>query len=525
VRIVPPRPDPERIPRMSILAIALLGILLLAALVAFGLGQSRWSWASVAASFLLVLTLAGYLYLASRLLAQEWKWVRSVRSAKARLHEFEYARNAGPDAAPADMSLETLGRVRDRWQRAIETIDTWRGRRWQAATFDPPAADGETGTIELRPPPREQPAEGEPEAPTEPAAVPAGTPLDPGMTLYVFDDTPISEGGKYLGSFIVEEVAPSAGGGQTVTVRQTAPRDSRDAALWQRSYDDVSVFDQLPTDRWTAFSATPGTAADGTEDADAIAPRPTMRDAAALEELVAEPFRRDVERHVLTGDTVREPIEKAEWPSIRESLEQGTVLPGEYWAQATFGDAVDRDAFLGIDGGGGSLTVEMELGTAFALEDEGKATIDRVFFRRRLLDAETIVHGSVMPGGDGAGGDILADGLAGIMRSLNRDIAALEASNRQLEASQQSAEAERQVLRSQAEDLTADLTNWERDVTAAERTARAFEAAVEAARKRLAEAERQVVELGQILDADVDRAVEEIDLVAPPPGGRPSAPL
>jgi hypothetical protein len=54
---------------MSIVAIALLGILLLVALVAFGLGQGRWHWASVAASFLLVLTLGGYLYLAARLLA------------------------------------------------------------------------------------------------------------------------------------------------------------------------------------------------------------------------------------------------------------------------------------------------------------------------------------------------------------------------------------------------------------------------------------------------------------------------
>jgi FtsZ-binding cell division protein ZapB len=514
---------------MSIVAIALLGILLLVALVAFGLGQGRWHWASVAASFLLVLTLGGYLYLAARLLAYEWNWAQTVRSKQVRLHDLEYSRQAGPDGELADMSLETLAQVRNRWQRALDSVDTWRGRRWEHASFSPPAADGETGTLQLPAPPRDPATEGDPSAdpgaaaPAGAAASAPGVPLDPGMIVYLFDDTPFKDGGRYLGSFIIEAIEPSEDGGQSVQVRQTAARDRFDSEAWEHDYDNVSVFDRLPTDRWAAFSSTP---TDLREPAEAggdvsargagVAPAPQRPTADTIEELVAEQFRPGMHRHALNAADAPEPIEQTEWAGLRDAIEAGSLLPGEYWALATFSDRVDRDAFLGIEGSpSDELTVEMELTTAYELQDEGKATIKQVLYRRRLLDAETLVHGSIMPGGD-----ILADGLAGMMRSLKRDIAAVEASNQQLEASQQSANAERDVLNRQADELSADLTNWARDLAAATRTAEAFATAAASASQQLAKTEEQVVTLGRALDAEVGQAVEEIDLAAPPPGGR-----
>ena len=119
-----------------------------------------------------------------------------------------------------------------------------------------------------------------------------------------------------------------------------------------------------------------------------------------------------------------------------------------------------------------------------------------------------------------ADGDILADGLAAIMRSLRRDIAALDDSNQQLDVSQQSAEAERALLQTQSDELSADLTTWARDVAAAERTTRVFAAAAESAAERLTEVEREVAELGAEIDAEIGRAVDEIDRLAPPPAGR-----
>lgn len=52
------------------------------------------------------------------------------------------------------------------------------------------------------------------------------------------------------------------------------------------------------------------------------------------------------------------------------------------------------------------------------------------------------------------------------------------------------------------------------------RTAEAFATAAASASQQLAKTEEQVVTLGRALDAEVGQAVEEIDLAAPPPGGR-----
>ena len=517
-----------RVPNMSIVAIALLSILLLVALVAFGLGQARWSWASVAASFLLVLMLGGYLYLAARLLASEWNWVQSVRSKQLRLDDLKYSKRAGPDGEPAEMSLDTLKRVQDRWQRALDAVDTWRGRRLEQASFSPPAAEGETGELKLPAPRREPTAADESAAESgaaaAPAAAAASSPLDPGMILYLFNDTPFAEGGRYLGSFIVETIESEEDGKQTVLVRQTAPRDHYDSQVWEQEYDNVSVFDRLPTDRWAGFSSTPSEQREPAEAGDVgstpggkIATRPLRPTPATIDALVAERFREGMRRHALDADDVPEPIPPAEWAGLRDAIAEERVLPGEYWALARFSDPVDRDSFLGIEGSRSddSLTVEMDLTTAYELQAEAKAEIQKVFYRRRLLDAETIVHGSIMPGGD-----ILADGLAGMMRSLNRDIAALEASNQQLETSQQNAHAEQELLSKQAAELSADLTNWARDVAAATQMTESFAAATAAASQQLITTEQQVVELGRALDAEVGRAVEVIDLEAPPPGGR-----
>jgi hypothetical protein len=522
----------------AIVFLALVSLLLLTALVAFGVGHKRWSWVSVAASFLVALTLAGYLYLAARLLHFEWRWAQAARKTLVQLDEVRDAKrpstnpeNAGRlEKIEGRKSIAELRQDRDRWQRALERTSNWRGRHWDKASFQPPANDGESGTLSL-PAPEKVAAtddEGDPAndgaAEGEPAAAPAGgVPLDPGATVYVFDDTPAKDGGQYLGAFRVSEVAGDEATGQVkLTVTQTAPRDDYDRQAWSRGYDAVTVYDTLPADRWLAFSQTSRAAP--TDDVDQqIAPQPSKKPDDELADLVPEPFRADVERHALSaaGAQDQEVVDEADWPTLREAVAKGERLPGEAWAEVEFNDQVDLDAFLRLerDGEPEALTAEVELGKAFDLVDEGKGAIRKVFYRRRLIDAETLVHGSVVPGGAEAA-ELMTDGLAALMRRLQQDIAALEAANERLAASEKNVSAERAVVRGQADELTADLASWERDVTAATRLAEAFETEAGQAVQRLEAAEQAVVELGRQLDTVVGDAVREIDRVAPPPPGR-----
>ncbi|MFM7137540.1 MAG: hypothetical protein ACKO1M_10795 [Planctomycetota bacterium] len=533
---------------MSVAAIVFLAsvsLLLLTALVAFGFGHKRWSWVSVAAAFLVTLTLTGYLYLAAQLLQFEWRWAQATRSVLVRIDEVRDARRpSGSPQHPGPLekieggrSLVELRQERDRWQRALERTANWRGRYWDKAAFRPPANDGATGTIEL-PAPATVAAEddaaaadpgADPAAEPEPAAGrPAGQPLDPGATVYVFDETPAKDGGLYLGAFRVSAVAgDEATGRLKLTVTQTSPRDDYDRQAWSRAYDTVTVYDTLPADRWLAYSETSRAAGpDGVDQQ--IAPQPAKKSEEDLAKLVPQPFLADVERHALSAADARdqEVVEEADWPKVREAIDEGDRLPGEAWAEVEFKDLVDFDTFLGIERGDGpepeSLTAEVELGKAFELADEGKGTIRKVFYRRRLIDAETLVHGAVVPGGAEAA-DLMTDGLATLMRGLQQDIASLDAANMRLEASNRNAGVELDLVQAQAAELEADLAIWERDLVAASRLADAFESEASQAVKRLEATEQAVVELGRELDALIGETVREIDRVAPPPPGRGAA--
>jgi len=520
----------------AIIVLALLSILLLMSLVAFGIGHRRWSWVSVAASFLVVLALGGYLYLAARLLQFEWRWVQSVRATKQKIDEVRDAKRPAAsgrlEPIPDMPSLVALRQQRDRWERALERTDNWRGRHWQEASFRPPTPEGIAGSIQLPAPAGgRDAAAAEGEEAAAPERQPRGQPVDPGVTVYVFDEKPAGEGGQYLGAFLVEAVAADpATGVISLTVEQTAPPDDYDRAAWSQAYDKVTIYDTLPVDRWLAFSRVQKTPrADANLD-DAIAPRPAKRSDEDLAELVPEPFLEAVERHALTARDAddKETIPEADWPALREAIAAEETLPGELWAEVAFKDQVDLDAFLGLERDAvveddDGLAIEVELGRAFDLQSEGKGAIRKVFRRRRLIDAATLVHGSVVPGGE-ATGDVMTDGLAALMRMLQRDIAALDAANAKLAQSQEHLAAERQIVDEQATQLAADLVTWERDAAAAATLAEAFQAEATKAAERLQATEGDVVQLGRELTDAVGEAVREIDQVAPPAARGAAAP-
>jgi hypothetical protein len=534
---------------MDIAIVAGLGLLLLLTLIAFGVGHARWSVVSVTAAFLVALMIPTYLYFAARLLDHEWRWAQAFRKTQLKLIRVRDAQQPSPDtnkggrleAIPETLSNQQLQRELDRWQRALTRIDNWRGRHWTNALFVPPPADGQAGTVTLKAAAlaaaADAPADDAAEEPAEgaaPAAAPRGTAIDPGTTVYLFDDaafTPDGDGGRYLGAFVVQAVAADEGtGSQVLTVQQTAPRDAYDRRLWSQAHDSVSVYTQLPSDRWLAFSQTPAPppgAEPADDDDQRIAPQPRKRLDEALDELVPEPYRDAVRRHALSATDAPDPIEEADWPAVREALAKGDALPGEYWAEVTFGDRADLEAFLKLApddiSGDAGLSIEMDFSSADELREKNTVTIDKVFYRRRLIDGQALLHGLALPAAAGGGAELVADGQAALRQILEREKAALERANARLANGLEKARGELGLLEKQAAEFATDLVSWQRDSEAAERLADRFEEEAKAAAARLRQTEQEVVQLGRKLVENVDQAVREIDRVAPPPAARGAA--
>ena len=215
----------------------------------------------------------------------------------------------------------------------LASIDTWRGRSWPQAAFQPPRADDQTGTIELpvAVPAAPVAADGEaaPAEPPKPTVPPP--PLDPGSTVFVFEDVPAQDGGRYLGAFLVQGATFDAAANRVVlTVTQTEARDAYDSAAWKRNYDSVTVYDSLPADSWLAFSKT-------AERGDAAGVMP-VAEKLSIDQVETLLEARDRQRAYLVEiEKHDEAVEdRDEWPRIRERLDAGEVFPGSYWAVVTF---------------------------------------------------------------------------------------------------------------------------------------------------------------------------------------------
>ena len=509
---------------MNYVLLGLIALVLVAGLVAFGVGHKRWSWGTLIAAILVLLAGTGYLYVAARLAAYEWSWTRFVRGKQEQLVKVEDAlapdHNDGWRLKPiAGMkTLEQLAEERTRWQRALDRIDTWRGRSFEKASFEPPKADGQTGTLELPvgdPPP--PPAEGEAAVPVEPVK-PADPPLDPGATVFLFEDVPAQEGGRYLGEFQVQTAVTKAVANRYVyvfTVTQTEPRDKYDEGVWNQTYDSVMVYDCLPGDRWLSFSKT-----DGLKDAEAAIPTPKRLTIEQVEALLQE-------REKTITD-------KDEWERIRGRLDSGEALPGSYWGVVRFKEPFTVAEDLDVEEEKRSFqpdeVAEFDLQTAFGLADKGQVTIEEVRYRRPLRDARTFMHGSRIfstpEGGDAnaAQDGITADGIAALLATLHQDRDTLDASIARLQESRTAVETELRDTRGREQRLTEDKQSWDRDAAAADRMAEAFAAEAARTAKEFDRTERAILELAAEYRNAIARLVERIDAEAPAPARPANAP-
>ena len=521
---------------MNIVVPAIVGLVLLAGLLTLAFGHKGWNWGTVAAAILALLASGGYVYLAARIAERERAWTKVVRKYEADLLRERDATTlvaAGePQPIPDEKSLVALANEEARWRRMLERVDTWRGRSWPEATFAPPQTDA-PGTIAL--PEQEAPAAEEPAA--EPAAAdgaapegaaaegekPAGggpaLPINPGAQVSVFDDTALEEGGRFLGVFRVVAAAYDAAAKRTtLKIVPAVPPDDTDRRAWSKNYDSVTVYEDLPADRWTAFHRMPSRATAG-DDA-GILPPPAKMDAkdllAKLERLEAE-----FERH---GTEV-----EGEPEEIVGRIATGKAVPGRYWAEVEFTEPHDLaeevvkriTALLAPDIDNEDMvkktfeagdTAELDLQTARDLG--AKVKILRVIDRRPLADAFTSLLGGAIPGG--AEG-LRADGFAALRRTLEAEIAALEQATARLASTQQSVTAQSSRFDEERRDLRADLDQWQADVAAAEQTTGAFEQRLKRLENELAATVKAIGSLGRELTAGIERLTTEIDRRTPPP--------
>lgn len=219
---------------MLLVPLIILTLLFLVGAIALGIGHKGWNWGTIVAAWLILLTSVGAFFLVGMLGQREREWRKVVAAYEARIaRERDALVPAGgklrPD--PASKPIPTLENERDRWARVRDTINTWRGRHWDNADFVPPA-EGRPGTITI-------------------AGLENST-INPGAELYVFDTTPIEQGGRFLGAYRVDAVEKNFFKVSNISVPDAADLK----ALAQPRDGQVAVYEDLPIDRSIAFYRT-----------------------------------------------------------------------------------------------------------------------------------------------------------------------------------------------------------------------------------------------------------------------------
>lgn len=376
----------------------------------------------------------------------------------------------------------------------------------------PPEGDANEGKIELA-------------AETYAADAP---PIAEGAHVFIFDDAPLNEGGLYLGEFLVVKKPEydEATKRHVLTVKPTTPRGPSDKKRLDRDHPAVTVFEDLPVDRWIAFHET--SKAPPREDAVDQSRQPAAK---RPKEHVEEIHKQDDEVSRLVADFFEtfgrhdEPVPEDQQDAVIAQTKAGEATPGTYWAVVRFtaphslpasgADETNREYESGAE-------VELDLHTALELRDDlKKAEIVGILERRPLADARARLHGALIAPAKADGGpEIRMQGYAGLMSSLQAEKRSLELSDANLATALADLRKHRDQTMGVTGELEQDLKTWERDAEEATRLATAFEREVGRIREQLAGAEADIVVQGRELTALLARLTAEIDRVAPPPERR-----
>jgi len=358
---------------MDLVLIAVIGLVLLLGLVAIGVGNKGWSWGTVAAAVLLLLAASGYLYLAARLAERERSWRTVVAKNQAEIDRI----TGGANANASPQSLAALRTKRDRWMRALAFVDTWHGRSWTKASLAPPR-DGKPGTLSIE----------------MASATSEVAPLAAGAEVAVFDNATVANEGQFLGLFRVDAVKANKGDERcqlTIMPAATpAPPSESDTRLWTRNYDEVTVYESLPADRWLAFHTTTDEAGENAAGGDGTSTgrwRPEPKKTAAEDPL------KNLEAQMEALRQHGSEVPQDQWPELAEKPgPDGTlrrylkspngpdeILAGRYWAFVEF-----------------TKNVRFTKRDAFTLDDPASAT---------PVDGDAEAGGDLADGGAAAAGD------------------------------------------------------------------------------------------------------------------------
>lgn len=489
---------------MNIALLAILGIVLLVGLVAFGIGHKGWSWGTVAFAFLAVFAAVGFVYLASRVAERERVWREKVRRLEAdvlRVRDGMQLSDQGElQPIAGEASLAELDEQKARWYRALERVNTWRGRSWSQGVFRPPQ-ENQAGEVIFQ-------------LPENAAPNPF---INVGSQLYLFDSESADIGGRYLGVFRVRESSVQDKE-LVLAVTPAAPPTDVDKKLWRREYDSVQAFEGLPVDRWLAFSRTrrPGDDEDdedrepgeGSAEGTVYPVLPGLRKAGGADEASAEDLLVDLEEQLDRFEKHETPVPEDEW---RPLVEADALPPGEYWAAVRFAFAYALPTEA-VGGEPGTIqfekgdTANLPLDTAIELEAENIVELRSVFYRRPLLDMGIAMEGNKVEAkleGEKQSLEVEVPGGYFIHGRLTSQISQLEQSLADLATAKKNAEDTLVTVRREEGTLNEDLPRWGKDVAAAAEVREGLEQRLARATEQLEKAWEAVIQMGRQYDGEM----------------------
>lgn len=553
---------------MEYVPVVVIAVVILTGIVALAMGFRGWHPANTAGAWLVLLASCGFLTLAGIRGQSERAWASLLRGWESKVLE---VRDAVRADARGNAGLQPLGECsldalqncpitaleakQVEWSRALDRVNSWRGRFWKQVAFVPPSvrdAEVSPGRITIA----------EPEKPA----------IAEGAELFLFDAKPLGEGGKFIGGFRVTQV-----NGNQFSVLPLGPVEKRDRELWQAPHEEVVAYENLPFDRWMAFHRT-------SRDAEAtVIPEPRKQ----VPEL--DRLREDVERHDFpeelispSGENDSSPFSEdpdvpppgVDWATIefeedfdwtaegsdgspangkvrfkagekvsafpaREvaSLRKAgatfkhawSIPPGTFWAEVEFSDSYthEREGTDAIEFAAGDV-IRLPLEDAEKLAKDGKLAIKRRFYRRPLNAAGTALRGGAAV--DRAGRPTTEGGIAidaiGIFRlteRLRKRIEAIDKNRQEVVEAHDASKRQLVELEGVKGRLEKDLGNWSGDVATAKRLEQEAARRFEAARASLETSERAIVELGSRLRKITSTLATEVDRRTPPPASPPSA--
>lgn len=487
---------------MEYVPFSLLVLLVLAGLVAFGVGHKGWNWGTLAAAILVLLTATAFVYLFARVAERERAWRETVRRLQADLAKErdalrldESGRTTPIDGQVSNTDLEDR---RNRWKRALERVNTWRGRVWSNGSFVPPR-EKTAGRLTFAMPDKSAP---------QPF-------INAGSQVFLFDTQKAEEGGRFLGVLRVSDAKVDQGR-LVLEVVPAADASGEQLQLWQREYEGVMAFESLPVDRWLAFYRTETAGDEEPEDGAASRPSfalPRLRKSKVSHDAGNAELLSDLEAQINFFEKHETDVPEEEW---RPLVESESLPPGRYWAKVTFIRAhaiTPKDTSRHLKSiqfeKGDSAT--LELPQALELEKQGVVDLHEVVQRRPLTDAETAFQGGVVSVGDEKPEGVRIQGAFAIGRILETEIDRATQAIKDLKAARANVENTIARLKNEKAELGDDLPEWEKDAATAVDVAAAIEARLTAASETLDKAWKAVVQMGREYDGSMAQLQAEAE--------------